>query len=194
MRTLQLSWPIHSRCLTRPSQHVVLRGGCPPRLVSNVCSTLAKVCLSTLLAVEVFFLNPPTLALAYDAHPMVNESREEGLTIRFKASKDPAVRSAQEALVEAWGYTTTQFIDTNFNGVDWQQQLQVRCCIERYSTPLESTWERPFSRPVVQDSLDESTWAANAKEVYQITDAMLKRLGKPKRTRSYDAGHCLHCL
>lgn len=56
-----------------------------------------------------------------------SQDGSENLTIKFKASKVPAIREAQEALVQTWGYATTQFLDPNFNGVDWPQQLQVSC-------------------------------------------------------------------
>lgn len=54
-----------------------------------------------------------------------SQQRDGNLTIKFKASKDPAIREAQEALVQAWGYASTQYLDPNFNGVNWPQQLQV---------------------------------------------------------------------
>lgn len=66
-------------------------------------------------------------AVGSETAPTVQQSQEEGLTIKFRASKDPSIRKAQEALVETWGYVTTQYLDTNFNGVDWQKQLQVFC-------------------------------------------------------------------
>lgn len=54
-----------------------------------------------------------------------SQDKNDSLTIKFKASKDPAIREAQEALVQTWGYASTQFLDPNFNGVNWPQQLQV---------------------------------------------------------------------
>lgn len=56
-----------------------------------------------------------------------SQDRNDSLTIKFKASKNPAIREAQEALVQTWGYASTQFLDPNFNGIDWTQQLQVQC-------------------------------------------------------------------
>ena len=50
----------------------------------------------------------------------------EDLTIKFKASPDPATKSAQQTLVEAWGYANLQFLDQTFNGLDWRSELQVR--------------------------------------------------------------------
>lgn len=72
------------------------------------------------------------------------------LTIKFKGSPDPARQAAQQMLVEAWGescmllvvlhlsvrygshtnavwtgYANLQFLDQEFNGLDWQAELQV---------------------------------------------------------------------
>ena len=55
-----------------------------------------------------------------------SQDKDDSLTIKFKASKDPAIREAQEALVQTWGYASTQFLDPTFNGVNWPQQLQVQ--------------------------------------------------------------------
>ena len=55
----------------------------------------------------------------------VAHAAEDSLTVRFKASKDPEIRRVQEALVEAWGYVGTQYLDPKINGVDWPKELQV---------------------------------------------------------------------
>ena len=97
-----------------------VRGDGPGTLsdVQSLCTKGASFLAACLLVLE------PVSAQAVQPAASVVNSKQEGLTIKFKASRDPGVRRAQEALVEAWGYVTTQFLDPNFNGVDWQKQLQ----------------------------------------------------------------------
>eukprot|EP00884_Botryococcus_braunii_P004112 jgi/Botrbrau1/13701/Bobra.250_2s0002.1 len=85
--------------------------------------------------------------------PSQEQSDDGGLTIRFLASPDPAIREVQQALVEAWGYVSTSYLDPTYNNVDWQKQLQ--------------------------ESLDASFGAKNPKEAYAVVTAMLEKLGDP---------------
>ncbi|GLC67742.1 hypothetical protein PLESTF_000600800 [Pleodorina starrii] len=48
----------------------------------------------------------------------------ESVTIKFPASRDPEIRSAQEVLVQAWGYVREYYVDPTFNKQDWNQRLQ----------------------------------------------------------------------
>lgn len=48
-----------------------------------------------------------------------------GQSCRFKASTDPAIRSAQQTLVEAWAYVGNQYLDPTFKGNNWNKLLQV---------------------------------------------------------------------
>ena len=76
--------------------------------------------LAGLLAVSCL-LHPPTA----EAVKVSSQAKDDSLTIKFRASQDPAIREAQEALVQTWGYASTQFLEPNFNGIDWPRQLQV---------------------------------------------------------------------
>ena len=70
------------------------------------------------LAVAISVLVAPFPALADD---------DGDLIIRFPGSPIAEVRKAQQALVEAWAYTSLQFFDPTFNGMglsQWKQQLQ----------------------------------------------------------------------
>jgi len=59
------------------------------------------------------------------AQEVERSQTNDGLTIKFKASRDPAIRAAQEALVQTWGYASTQFLDPRLNGLNWPKELQV---------------------------------------------------------------------
>lgn len=84
----------------------------------------------TALSLAIGLLLCPAEALAAEQS---KDDKGDGLTIRFKASKDPAIREAQEALVQAWGYASTQYLDPTFNGIDWPQELQVHASTHRIS-------------------------------------------------------------
>lgn len=47
------------------------------------------------------------------------------VTIKYKASPDPAIRAAQQTLVESWAYVSAYYVDHDFNGTDWKQLAQV---------------------------------------------------------------------
>ena len=76
--------------------------------------------LSGLLSLT-FLLSSPIAVGAVTA----TQDKNDSLTIKFKASKNPSIREAQEALVQTWGYASTQYLDPTFNGINWSQQLQV---------------------------------------------------------------------
>ncbi|GIL98785.1 hypothetical protein Vretimale_3975, partial [Volvox reticuliferus] len=48
----------------------------------------------------------------------------DSLTIKFRASRNPEIRAAQEVLVQAWGVVRERYVDASFNKQDWDQQLQ----------------------------------------------------------------------
>jgi hypothetical protein len=49
----------------------------------------------------------------------------QDVTITYPASPDPAIRAAQQTLVESWAYVSAYYVDHNFNGTDWKQLAQV---------------------------------------------------------------------
>ena len=81
-----------------------------PSSLPEVLQKVAAVVAPALAAAAIW--SAPTLAA-------------EDLTIKFKASPDPAFKAAQQTLVEAWGYANLQFLDQSFNGLDWKSELQV---------------------------------------------------------------------
>ena len=91
--------------------------GHPPRLASESLKGL----LSGLLAAALLLFSSTAVGAV-----TTSQDKNDSLTIKFKASKNPAIREAQEALVQTWGYASTQFLDPTFNGVNWPQQLQVQ--------------------------------------------------------------------
>lgn len=101
------------------------------------------------------------LLFPFDAHSEVSSSSDkESLTIKFRASKDTAIRTAQEALVESWGYATTQFLDPSFNNVNWPQQLQA------YSGASQMTISSLEAYPRVLRSLDKRQPMSNSFPVH----------------------------
>ena len=124
----------------------------------------------------------------------------EDLTIKFKASPDPATMAAQQTLVEAWGYANLQFLDQTFNGLDWRSELQVRAwpchtlgdqatqrSSDRWPRCLPPMWcgpggskpESTMKRTNMQAALDKSFRAPDPGGVYTIAEEMIAKLGQP---------------
>jgi len=80
----------------------------------------------------------------------------EDLTIKFPASPDPAVRRAQQAMVQAWAYAAKDFFDPTYNGLGlggWKEGIQA--------------------------AIADTSRARGPGEVEAATDALLASLGDP---------------
>lgn len=69
------------------------------------------------------------LSMAVICAPMVSTpapAMAEPVIIRIPASKDPEVFAAQQTLVEVWSIVGETFVDPDFNGLDWPEELTRR--------------------------------------------------------------------
>ena len=93
----------------------------PPRPLAAVAAAALSLAMTLAPPPAAFALPPPP-------PPSVDAPTADGaaLSINFKASTDPAMRAAQTALVEAWGYAVTLYLDQDaVAGGAWKDALKV---------------------------------------------------------------------
>lgn len=141
-------WPGHTAsAMLRPAHPP------PPRPPPPPPRPLAAVAAAA-LSLAMTLAPPPAAAAVPPPPPPSVDAGDTALSINFKASTDPAIRAAQTALVEAWGYVTTLYLD--------------------HDAVVGDAW-----KAALKTALDASFTANSPEGARVAADAMLARLGDP---------------